>query len=199
MAWMKQELFERGIAILSFDTEQIWGHADYFNEAQFLQRYPGALEAHDRLLDGLCAADIPATWFLVGGMALSGSKGAQDGRMADLPAAWTCKVPAGSESTAPEWYRHSFVKRLKGAEPHQEIGLHGGLTHLIWTDSRITRDVARRELGEGVRALNELGVSPCSFSFPRATERFSAFLSLNGINCYRGRTPTLAMRLGRAL
>src|SRR5258708_31488868 len=115
MAWMKQELFERGIAILSFDTEQIWGHADYFNEAQFLQRYPGALEAHDRLLDGLCAADIPATWFLVGGMALSGSKGSQDGRMADLPAAWTCKVPAGSERTAPEWYRHPFVKRLKGA------------------------------------------------------------------------------------
>src|SRR5438105_3241521 len=117
MTWMKPELFERGMAILSFDTEQVWGNSDNFTEAQFLERYPGAFEAHDRLLDRLCEADIAATWFLVGGLALPGSDGARDTRMAGLPAVWTSRVPAGSERTAPGWYRRSFVKRLKEAQP----------------------------------------------------------------------------------
>ncbi len=195
----RQDLFERGMVILSFDTEQVWGHSDYCNEAQFLERYPGAFEAHDKLLDRLCAADIPATWFMVGGLALRGSQGARDTRMVGLPAAWTSTVPAGSERTAPGWYRHSFVKRLREAQPRQEIGLHGGLIHLIWSDRRVTRDIARRELAEGVRALNELGVSPSSFSFPREQERYYDLLPPYGISCYRGRTPTLAMRLGRTI
>src|SRR5689334_10047662 len=112
MTWMKPELFERGIAILSFDTEQVWGHSDYFTEAQFLERYPGAFEAHDRLLDRLCAAGIPATWFMVGGLALRGSQGPRDTRMVGLPAAWPSTVPAGSEMTAPGWYRHPLVQPL---------------------------------------------------------------------------------------
>ncbi|HXJ43043.1 MAG TPA: hypothetical protein VNH18_27425 [Bryobacteraceae bacterium] len=199
MAWTKQEFFERGMVILSFDTEQIWGYSDHFSEAEFLARFPGAFEAHDRLLDRLCAADIRATWFLVGGLALPGSQGARDGRMAGLPAEWTSTVPAGSERTAPEWYRRSFVKRLREALPRQEIGLHGGLIHLIWSDRCVTRDVARRELAEGLRALNELGVSPSSFSYPREKERYHELLPLHGISCYRGRTPTFAMRLGRTL
>jgi len=199
MAWMKRELFERGMVILSFDTEQIWGYSDYFSEEEFLTRFPGAFEAHDRLLDRLCEADIRATWFLVGGLALPGSQGARDGRMAGLPTERTSTVPAGSERTAPGWYRRSFVRRLREAQPRQEIGLHGGLIHLIWSDQCVTRDIARRELAEGVRALNELGVSPCSFSYPREKERYHDLLPLHGISCYRGRTPTLAMRLGRTL
>src|SRR5260370_22006595 len=104
-----QEPFERGVLILSFDTEQIWGHADYLKDAQFLEQYPGAFEAHDRLLDRLCAADIRATWLLVGGLTLPGSEGARDRRMAGLPAEWTRLVPARSEMTAPMWYRRSFL------------------------------------------------------------------------------------------
>src|SRR5258706_13457770 len=115
MTSMKKEVFERGVVILSFDTEQIWGHADYLNDAHFLERYRGAFEAHDRLLDRLCAADIRATWFLVGGLAVGGSEGARDRRMAGLPAECTSGVPAGSEMTAPLWYRRSFVERLRKA------------------------------------------------------------------------------------
>lgn len=194
-----QELFERGVVVLSFDTEQMWGHADYMNDAQFVQRYPGAFEAHDRLLDRLCAADIRATWFLVGGLTLPGSEGGRDRRMAGLPAEGTSAVPVGSERTAPLWYRRSFLKRLREARPPQEIGLHGGLTHLIWTDPQVTREVAKRELAEGIQALTEAGVSVCSFSHPREQERYHDLLPLHGISCYRGRTPTLAVRLGRTL
>ena len=62
------------------------------------------------------------------------------------------------------WYRRSFVDRLREARPFQEIGLHGGLTHFIWTDGRATRDVVRWELAEGVKALGT-GSGPSAFFF----------------------------------
>jgi hypothetical protein len=195
----KQELFERGVVILSFDTEQMWGHSDYLSDMQFQERYPGAFEAHDWLLNRLCRADIRATWFVVGGLALPGSQGPRDQRMAMLPDAWTSAVPAGSETTAPLWYRRSFVERLREASPSQAIGLHGGLTHLIWTDPRCTREIAEYELAEGVQALKQAGICPCTFSHPREQERYYDLLPLYGIRCYRGRTPTLAFRMGRTL
>ena len=189
--------FERAVAVLSFDTEQIWGHLDFLNESQFQSQYPGAFLAHEKLLTCLSYAQISATWFLVGGLALSGSDGGRDPRMAGLPAAWTARVPAGSEATRPLWYRRSFVECLRDANPHQEIGLHGGLTHLIWTARHATRDVLKWELGAGVAALRQAGVRVRSFSFPRDQEACHGLLPAHGIRCYRGRTPVLSFKLGR--
>ena len=62
------KLFQRGVVMLSLDTEQIWGYYDHLNEPQFKSRYPGAIEAHEKLLGRLCAAGLSATWFVVGGM-----------------------------------------------------------------------------------------------------------------------------------
>ncbi len=189
-------LFERGVAILSFDTEQMWGHFDYLNDAQFGERYPGACEAHDHLLDRLCKANIGATWFLVGGLTLTGSRGPQDDRISWLPMEWKRSVPIGTEESRPLWYRRSFIDRLRNASPRQEIGLHGGLSHLIWTSPHTTRQVASRELAEGVQALQAAGITPRSFSHPRQQERFHDLLPGHGIRCYRERTPTLGFRLG---
>ena len=155
--------FETGVVILSLDTEQIWGYLDQMNETQFRNRYPDALGAQEKLLACLSNAGVSATWFMVGGMALRGSDGARDLRMAGLPDDWTARIPGGVEATAPLWYRHSFVERLRKARPFQEIGLHGGLTHLIWTDARATREVVKRELAEGVKALEQALVRPLSF------------------------------------
>ena len=193
------QLFERGIVILSFDTEQIWGYFDRLNELQFQTRYPGALEAHEKLLAYLCASRLSATWFVVGGMTLRQSQGARDPRMAGLPVGWTASIPAGNETTTPLWYRRSFVDRLRDARPLQEIGLHAGLTHLIWTDRRATAEVVKRELVEGVKALQQALVRPLSFSFGREEEAYHHLLQEQGIRSYRGRTPVLACRLGRTI
>jgi hypothetical protein len=193
------KLFERGVVILSLDTEQIWGYSDRLNDLQFQSRYPDAIEAHEKLLVRLSKADISATWFVVGGMALPGSAGARDFRMAGLPVDWIARIPGGGEMTTPLWYRHSFVERLRDARPHQEIGLHGGLTHLIWTDARATRDVVKWELAEGVKALEQTLVRPLSFSFGREQEAYHELLPAHGIRSYRGRTPVLASQLGRTL
>ena len=191
--------FEGGVVILSLDTEQIWGYLDQMNEAQFRIRYPDALAAQEKVLACLSAAGVSATWFLVGGMALRGSDGARDPRMAGLPAEWTEKIPAGVEATTPLWYRHSFVQRLRKARPFQEIGLHGGLTHLIWTDEAATRDVVKRELSEGVKALEQAQVRPLSFSYGREQEAYHELLPAHGIRCYRGRTAARAFQLGPTL
>ncbi len=196
---MRQEPFQQGIAILSFDTEQIWGHLDILNEEQFQKHYPGAVEAHDKLLDRLSDAGVRATWFIVGGMTLPQSAGGSDARMIGLPSAWTSRIPAGSEQSAPLWYRRNFLKRLLDSSPAQEIGLHGGLTHLIWTDPMVTPEIADRELSEGIKALGEAGVHPYTFSHPREGENYHHLLPKYGIGCYRSKTPTLDFRLGRTL
>jgi peptidoglycan/xylan/chitin deacetylase (PgdA/CDA1 family) len=191
--------FETGAVILSLDTEQIWGYLDQMNEAQFRNRYPGALSAHDRLLACLSRAGVSATWFVVGGMALRGSEGARDVRMTGLPEAWAARIPGGDEASKPFWYRHSFVQSLRAAHPFQEIGLHGGLTHLIWTDPHATRESLRWELAEGVKALEEASARPLSFSYGREQEACYALLPAHGIHCYRGRTVTRAYQLGATL
>jgi hypothetical protein len=194
-----RQQFVAGVAIVSLDTEQIWGYLDQMDETQFRNRFPDALGAQDRVLECLSNAGVSATWFLVGGMALRGSKGAQDHRMAGLPAEWRVRIPSGVEETTPLWYRHSFVERLRQARPYQEVGLHGGLTHLIWTDGRATRESVKRELAEGVKALEQARVSPISFSFGREQEAFHEMLPAHGIRCYRGRTVTRAFQLGPTL
>src|SRR5215471_1162320 len=88
--------FERGIVILSIDTEQIWGYADFLSDSQFQNQFPDTLRMHEVLLARLCAARISATWFVVGGMALNGSAGSSDPRLAGLPADWIARIPAGT-------------------------------------------------------------------------------------------------------
>jgi hypothetical protein len=194
-----RQQFERGAVVLSIDTEQIWGYADIMTEPQYLLRFPDALRAHDKLLSRLCASRISATWFVVGGMLLERSTGGRDPRMAGLPEDWIARIPGGSEASMPLWYRKSFIDRLRMTSPPQEIGLHGGLTHFIWTDSRATREIAHCELAEGVNALRACRVHPCSFSFGRNEEAYYDLLPQHEIRAYRGHPPALSWRLGRTL
>jgi len=194
-SWSIRSQFERGVVIISIDTEQVWGYLDILDERQFAKRYPDAPGAHRKLLACLEGAGVGATWFLVGGMTLRECAGPQDHRMAGLPYEWTAKIRGGDEATAPLWYRPAFVEELRNARL-QEIGLHGGLTHFIWTDPLATREVVEWELAEGVKALAQASVRPVSFSFGREQEAYLDLLPKYGLRCYRGRTVARAFRLG---
>jgi hypothetical protein len=85
---------------------------------------------------------------------------------------------------------------LIDARPLQEIGLHGGLSHLVWTHREVTHQVAKHEIAEGVRALQDIGVRPRTFSFARTHEAYHPLLLQHGIRGYRGRVPSLAWQLG---
>jgi hypothetical protein len=84
-----QSSFPSGAVILSIDTEHIWGYFDHLTEPAFHQRFPGAVEAQDRLLAHLREAGISATWFVVGAMALRECAGSGDARLAALSKHWT--------------------------------------------------------------------------------------------------------------
>jgi len=168
----------RGVVIISIDTEQFWGYHDLLSEAGFEARFPNAPQAHALLLNRICAAGVSATWFVVGGLAVGSGLGAQD---------------------RPLWQCRRFLELLRDADPAQEIGLHGGLTHLIWTDRRTNREIAHRELREGIAALARLGTAPRSFSYPRNGEAYHDLLPRYGIHCFRGAPPTLSWRLGRTI
>jgi peptidoglycan/xylan/chitin deacetylase (PgdA/CDA1 family) len=190
---------EQGTIVFSLDAELLWGHLDYMDNRQFSERYPNAMAAYDHVLRSLCAAGVSATWLVVGGMALNESAGRADSRVSGLPDRWTRHIPRGNEVTAPHWYRRAFVRRLANASVPQDVGLHGGLTHLIWTDPGSSRQVVRSELEAGLTALRELGINPRAFSFPRNRECHHGLLVAQGIRCYRGRPPVLSERLGRTV
>lgn len=172
------QLFERGVVVMSIDTEQIWGYLDFLDEARFKAQYPNAPETHAKLLARLCAAEVSATWLVVGGLALRDAA-----------------VPADNSL----WQCRSFLERLAEARPSQEIGLHGGLTHLIWKGSQFTRDAARRELKQGIDALEQLCGTPRSFSYPRNYEAYYDLLPEHGLNCFRGGPFGLAWSLGATM
>jgi hypothetical protein len=171
--------FERGVAIISIDTERMWGYRDLMGEAKFQARFPEAPVAHTQLLAHLCAAQVSATWFVVGALALHDN------------------LPEGSGS-GPLWQCPEFLESLKRACPAQEIGVHGGLTHLIWDDTTITHEMARRELSEGIKALDAVCKAPCSFSFPRNREAYHDLLPENGLRAFRGQPPALTWRFMRS-
>lgn len=189
----------RGTVVISLDAEQIWGHLDLLDQRLYSERYPNTPAAYEHLLRMLGAAGISATWLVVGGLALRGSEGLRDPRLSLLPRRWARNVPAGNEVTAPLWYRRAFIQHLAQSRPAQEIGLHGGLTHLIWTDRDATKSVVRCELKAGLQALRELGIRPLSFSFPRNQERYHPLLAEHGFACYRGRDSMPSAKLGRSL
>jgi hypothetical protein len=196
MTMNRFDKFERGAAIISLDTEQLWGHLDLLSPEQFEARFPNAPAVHDRILNLLSGEGISATWTLVGALTLPGTKGPTDPRFAKTPAYWAEKIPAGNERTQPLWYARSFVERLQRAKTPQDLGMHGGISHLVWGDSRTSAKIAENELRFGMEALREIGIEAKSFVFPRDLEAHHAILRDGGIRCYRGRAPILSERLG---
>lgn len=191
--------WDRGAVVLSLDVERIWGYHDVLDEAAFERLFPRAVEAGEDLLRSLCDARLSATWAVVGGMCLRGLGGPEDPRLAGLPRSWTRTIPAGDENTAPLWYARSFLERVRDARVRQDIGLHGGLTHLPWGDPEPPAEVLRAELEGGVKALAELGITPRSFVFPRNLNAAPDLLASCGIRCYRGKGPAWSARLQRTL
>jgi hypothetical protein len=193
---IQRPCFESGAVVISIDTEQIWGHFDISREHEFCARYPNAPAVNDRLLKCICSANLSATWDVVGALSLPGTDGASDPRMSGLPEAWIARIPAGDEIAAPLWYRRRFVTAIRDAAPAQEIALHGGLTHMIWGNGDHSFRALRLEMFRGMEALQEIGVRPRSFVFPRDLEGHHGILAKGGIQCYRGRAPILSEWLG---
>src|SRR5687767_9232224 len=104
---------ERGVFVLSLDTELAWGSFDHTPVAAFANRYPDLRGTIRRLLDLFERYELSATWAVVGHLFLDSCQRGGDGRAHPeclrpqyrwYPHDWLGADPCTDRHTDPLWY-----------------------------------------------------------------------------------------------
>lgn len=182
--------------VISIDAELSWGFHDWAKPPR--ARIDAARQGWGQLLDLLETFQLPATWAVVGHLFLDDC----DGRHAGHPA------PAGwFEAERDRWrdrpevrFGSDLLEELLSSPVAHEIACHS-FSHVLFDESRTSRELARAELSACEQAARDWGISFDSFVFPRNHVGYRDLLAEAGYRCYRGRAPsaTLDGRFGRPL
>jgi peptidoglycan/xylan/chitin deacetylase (PgdA/CDA1 family) len=186
----------RGAFTISLDFELIWGTLDLFGPSKFSQACEKERLLIDRLLNLFAEYEIPATWCILGHLFLKECICTARGKHPDIVRprhAWCQKDwfehdPCSDEETAPLFYAHSLVKKIRACPIEQEIGCHT-FSHVIFGDKGCTRATAESELRACVELARSLGIELRSFAFPRNQVGHLDVLQTYGFHCYRGPEP----------
>lgn len=188
---------DRGVCVLSIDTELAWGEAHRRDGSGGRHRYDAERPVIDRMLALFARYEIPATWAVVGHLFLDAC--ADDGRgphpdltMPDydwLDAEWLAVDPCTSLPDAPSWYGRDIVDAILACPVPQEVGSHS-FSHVIVDDPACTPAVLDSELGAAKALAAERGVELRSFVYPRNKIAQVSRLADHGFRCYRGGRPT---------
>jgi peptidoglycan/xylan/chitin deacetylase (PgdA/CDA1 family) len=188
---------DRGVFIISIDLELIWGTLDLFGE----QRFRRACEIEreiviDRLLELFGEFNVSATWCVLGHLFLeccapeAGRKHSEivrpnhDWHRED----WFVNDPCGNEESSPLFFGRTLIEKIRRCPAPQEIGCHS-FSHVIFGDAGCSGETAQSEIAACVRAARELGITMCSFAFPRNEVGHLDVLKQYGFECYRGPEP----------
>lgn len=193
----KEPKLEKGIFTISLDFELIWGTVDLFGveafrEACELERR----EVVDRLLEVFNEYKIPATWCTVGHLFLDKCEASGTKKHAEVvrpqhawhEADWFTHDPCGDEENAPLFYGKSLVEKIKNNPVKQEIGSHS-FSHIILGDKGCSKDAARTDVAECVKAAETFDIKLNSFAFPRDQVGHLDILKEYGFTNYRGAIP----------
>ncbi|PSQ53012.1 hypothetical protein BRD20_04760 [Halobacteriales archaeon SW_8_65_20] len=159
---------DTGVFTISLDTELAWGTFDKGNVKNYEEAYRNTPEVIDRLCDLFDEYEIPATWAIVSHL-LQDCDGDHSGRTSpdcEWIDDWHSELPCASGMDEKLWYAPWLVDRLQECETEQEIGLHGS-THMQLGADGCSREHAQEEISAAVETLQEHGVEPKSFVFPR--------------------------------
>jgi hypothetical protein len=179
----------RPTVVISLDLELSWGSFDLSYDEELLKmgRWTHDVGAPN-LLNHLTRNGLSATWAIVGAMmrsSLPNVSGLPEVNYPHFSKPWFSYVPKdGDESTHPEWFGASLVKRIKSAEPEQEIGFHS-FSHVPFGQRGMTRERAIAEYHYCARIARELGIPKTSFIFPRNSVAYLAELRDAGFICFR--------------
>ncbi len=183
--------FDRGIFLLSLDTELAWGMVDkpvsLINNLVYFHNTRGAIDGIIELLDRY---QISATWALVGSLLLD---------QPDFCEEFVNNVTKRLKTILKDQYLASLqqqdiwcckdiFERIKSASTPQEIGSHG-FTHLVMGAENVTRERASTEFRLGMKVVKQQGEKPVSFVFPRNTIDYLEELADAGFITYRGVEP----------
>lgn len=174
--------FTKPVFLISLDTELMWGflHRGHKLDERFrwwlyregkIAELLGKDETHGRravntLLELLERYNIAATWAMVGNLFGDGGD--------------------------PLFYGRDIVEKILSSKVKQEIGYHS-LSHVLFSQCR--RDIAEKEIREGLKLAEPLGLELKSFVFPGDEIGHVDVLTENSFRIYRGPD---AVRIGNS-
>jgi peptidoglycan/xylan/chitin deacetylase (PgdA/CDA1 family) len=188
----------RGVAVVSIDTELAWGEAHRRGDA----RGPAAPPAHDygaergvveRLLEIVDRHRIPVTWAVVGHLFLKGCDRV-DGRPHPeivrpdygwLDGDWFDVDPCSNATDAPWFYGPDIVDRIRAASVAHEIGCHS-FAHALAGEPGCSAGAFRSDLAACAAAAESHGIALRSFVFPRNSIGHVDELAAAGFTSFRG-------------
>lgn len=194
---------ERGVFLVSIDTELAWGAAHRRHDGDEAVRgrqagYEREREVVGQVLDLFHRYEIPGTWAMVGHLFLDGCEPGPDGRPhPDQPRPdydwlggddWYAVDPCSAAPAAPTWYAPDLVELIASCPTRQEIASHG-FTHMIAGDPGCSREAFAAELAASHVAATRHGVALRSFVYPRNQIGHLDALHAAGFAAYRGGRP----------
>jgi peptidoglycan/xylan/chitin deacetylase (PgdA/CDA1 family) len=190
----------RGVAVVSIDTELAWGEAHRRRPAGGPTPAAHDYDAERPAIDGLLAIlerhEIPATWAVVGHLLLSGCS-AENGPPHPevvrpdfdwLDGDWFDIDPCGEAAAAPWYYGPDIVERIRASAVAHEIGCHS-FAHVMAGEPGCSVEAFRSDLAACVAVARERGLSLRSFVFPRNSVGHVDELAGAEFTSYRGRPP----------
>jgi len=171
-----------GSVVFSVDAELGWGFHDQDDPS--VDRVDAGRTGWRRLLDAFEAHDVAATWAVVGHLLLEEC----DGVHADHPSVdgWFARERGEWHSRPDLRFGPDLVEAVVEADADHEIGCHS-FSHVLFDDSKVTRQIARAELEAAIEAARPYGIEYDSFVFPRNEVGHRDLLAETGFTCYRGK------------
>ena len=203
----------KGIFLLSIDTELAWGSVHGGNYAKREILFKQSRHCISRLIKLLEKYQIHATWAIVGHLFLEKCQPINGIKHPEIIRPtyswytndWFDPDPCSRIEEAPFWYGRDIVEQIRNCEVSQEIGCHT-FSHVRIGESGCSRECFATELHACRVEAEKLGLNLQSFVFPRNSIRYLDVLSEAGFLTYRGvpsiwyeRLPGLLSRICRRL
>jgi peptidoglycan/xylan/chitin deacetylase (PgdA/CDA1 family) len=184
---------DRGVFLLSLDTEMAWGDVRRSTPDPRARLYDGTRYAVRHLLALLERYGVRATWAVVGHLFLDSCEMVGGLKHPEVERAaypwhagdWFDADPCSDVQSAPAWYAPDLIDWILECPAPQEIGCHT-FSHILVDDPGCSRGCFRSEL-RACRALAERrGLELRSFVFPRNGIAHLDVLKEEGFLAYRG-------------
>lgn len=185
---------EKGVFVLSIDTELAWGCCSDENKLERNMNYfIRARESIKALLSLFEEYNLSATWALVGHLFLSNCHIVSGVKHPEVvrprynwfQGDWFDRDPCSSLEIDPAWYGRDIVEAIRGCKVPQEIGCHT-FSHIIVGDSGCSQDCFDSELKLCRNLAEGLGIDLESFVFPKNLANYVDCLATNHFSNYRG-------------
>ena len=184
---------ERGVAVVSIDTEMAWGGAHRRGADAPAGEHSDERDVIERILGVFAEHEIAATWAIVGHLFLDHCERVDGEAHPEivrptypwLTGDWFDVDPCSSRAYAPAYYAPDVIDAIRRCPVPQEIGCHS-FSHAPVAGASAAAFGSDLDACRAVAA--ERGVELRSFVYPRNAIDHVALLGERGFRCYRGAT-----------